>query len=296
MGPFQSHKISDKIFDLINWFMLIFLTIIFLYPMWHVIMASFSDPYQLISHTGLIFLPLGFSLKGYNTVLNNFNILIGYSNTAFYVCIGTALNMIMTVLAAYVLSRRNLMIKKGLTLMIVFTMYLSAGMIPDFLLVKYLGLYNSRLAIILPNAITTWNLIVMRTSFNQIPRSLEESAMIDGAGDFSVLFKIILPVSKAALAVMILFYAVGHWNSWFSAVIYLRDRSKFPLQLFLREILAANASMGSGDAVSAVDAQFLMEELIKYCSVVVSTVPILFIYPLVQKYFIAGVMLGSLKE
>jgi putative aldouronate transport system permease protein len=296
MGAFQNHRIGDKIFDFINWFMLIFLTIAFLYPMWHVIMASFSDPYRLISHSGLIFLPLGFSLKGYSTVFNNINILIGYSNTVFYVCVGTALNMIMTVLAAYVLSRRNLMIKKGLTLMIVFTMYLSAGMIPDFLLVKYLGLYNSRLAIILPNAITTWNLIVMRTSFNQIPRSLEESAMIDGAGDFSILFKIILPVSKAALAVMILFYAVGHWNSWFSAVIYLRDRSKFPLQLFLREILTANASMGSGDAVSAVDAQFLLEELIKYCSVVVSTVPILVIYPLVQKYFITGVMLGSLKE
>jgi putative aldouronate transport system permease protein len=202
----------------------------------------------------------------------------------------------MTILAAYVLSRRNLRIRKTLTLMIVVTMYLSAGMIPDFLLIKYLGLYNNRLAILLPNVIVTWNLIVMRTAFNQIPRSLEESAMIDGASDFSILVRIILPVSKAAIAVMILFYAVGHWNSWFSAVIYLRDRSKFPLQLFLREILTANASMGAADAVSAVDTQFLLDELIKYCSVVVSTVPILVIYPFAQKYFITGVMLGSLKE
>jgi putative aldouronate transport system permease protein len=264
--------------------------------MWHVFMASFSDPVKLVNHIGPVFKPLGFSLRGYNAVLKNKNILIGYGNTIFYVGVGTTVNMLMTIISAYVLSRRNLLIKRPLTLMIVVTMYLHAGMIPDFLLVKYLGLYDTRMALILPGAIATWNLIVMRTCFNQISRSLEESAMIDGAGDFTILFKIILPVSKAVIAVMILFYAVGHWNSWFNAVIFIRDRTKFPLQLFLREILLANTTMGFSEGMSAADGQFLLEEIIKHCAIIVSTVPILAIYPLVQRHFITGVMLGSLKE
>jgi putative aldouronate transport system permease protein len=204
--------------------------------------------------------------------------------------------MILTIVGAYVLSRKNLLIRRPLSIMVVFTMYMNAGIIPDFMVVRYLGFYNTRLAIILPVAITTWNLIVMRTSFSQISRSLEESAQIDGAGDFTILFKILVPVSKATIAVMILFYAVAHWNSWFTAVIYLRDRDKFPLQLFLREILVANTTMGYSEGVSSADGQYLLEEVIKYCMIVVSTVPILAIYPMVQKYFITGVMLGSLKE
>lgn len=259
-------------------------------------MASFSDPTSLIGYKGLVSLPMGFSLEGYKTVLQNKNILTGYMNTLFYLVVGTVINMLLTILGAYVLSRRRMMLKGPLTLLIVFTMYMDFGLIPAFLNVRDLGLYDSRWAILLPVAINTYNLIVMRTAFISVPVALEESAMIDGANDFTILFRIILPLSKAKLAVVVLFYVVEHWNSWFSASIYLRDREKFPLQLFLREILiSSSASTAAGEA-SSVDGVMYLEELIKYCSIVISTLPILCVYPFVQKYFISGVMLGSVKE
>lgn len=239
---------------------------------------------------------MGFSLEGYKTVLQNKNILTGYMNTLFYLVVGTAINMVLTILGAYVLSRRRMMLKGPLTLLIVFTMYMDFGLIPAFLNVRDLGLYDSRWAILLPVAINTYNLIVMRTAFASVPAALEESAMIDGANDFTILFKIILPLSKATLAVVVLFYVVEHWNSWFSASIYLRDRERFPLQLFLREILISSSSSTAAGEASSVDGVMYLEELIKYCSIVISTLPILCVYPFVQKYFISGVMLGSVKE
>ena len=287
---------GEKALHGVNLFVLALLTVIFFYPLWHCLMASFSDPTSLIGYKGLISLPMGFSLEGYKTVLQNKNILTGYMNTLFYLVVGTAINMVLTILGAYVLSRRRMMLKGPLTLLIVFTMYMDFGLIPAFLNVRDLGLYDSRWAILLPVAINTYNLIVMRTAFVSVPAALEESAMIDGANDFTILFKIILPLSKATLAVVVLFYVVEHWNSWFSASIYLRDRDRFPLQLFLREILiSSSASTAAGEA-SSVDGVMYLEELIKYCSIVISTLPILCVYPFVQKYFISGVMLGSVKE
>lgn len=287
---------GEKALHGVNLFVLALLTVIFFYPLWHCLMASFSDPTSLIGYKGLISLPMGFSLEGYKTVLQNKNILTGYMNTLFYLVAGTAINMVLTILGAYVLSRRRMMLKGPLTLLIVFTMYMDFGLIPAFLNVRDLGLYDSRWAILLPVAINTYNLIVMRTAFVSVPAALEESAMIDGANDFTILFKIILPLSKATLAVVVLFYVVEHWNSWFSASIYLRDRDRFPLQLFLREILiSSSASTAAGEA-SSVDGVMYLEELIKYCSIVISTLPILCVYPFVQKYFISGVMLGSVKE
>ncbi len=287
---------GEKTLNGINLFVLALLTVIFFYPLWHCLMASFSDPTSLIGYKGLISLPMGFSLEGYKMVLQNKNILTGYMNTLFYLVVGTAINMVLTILGAYVLSRRRMMLKGPLTLLIVFTMYMDFGLIPAFLNVRDLGLYDSRWAILLPVAINTYNLIVMRTAFVSVPAALEESAMIDGANDFTILFKIILPLSKATLAVVVLFYVVEHWNSWFSASIYLRDRERFPLQLFLREILiSSSASTAAGEA-SSVDGVMYLEELIKYCSIVISTLPILCVYPFVQKYFISGVMLGSVKE
>ena len=287
---------GEKALHGVNLFVLALLTVIFFYPLWHCLMASFSDPTSLIGYKGLISLPMGFSLEGYKTVLQNKNILTGYMNTLFYLVAGTAINMVLTILGAYVLSRRRMMLKGPLTLLIVFTMYMDFGLIPAFLNVRDLGLYDSRWAILLPVAINTYNLIVMRTAFASVPAALEESAMIDGANDFTILFKIILPLSKATLAVVVLFYVVEHWNSWFSASIYLRDRDRFPLQLFLREILiSSSASTAAGEA-SSVDGVMYLEELIKYCSIVISTLPILCVYPFVQKYFISGVMLGSVKE
>ena len=298
MKKWKKETAGELIFEWGNKAIIFILTLIFLYPLWHVIMASFSDANLLIAHTGALLRPQGWSLRGYQAVFNNKNILSGYANTIFYVSAGTVLNIIMTTLGAFVLSRQKMYFKKFLTLFVIITMYINAGLIPEFLLVRNLGLYNSRAALLLPGLVGTWNLIVMRTVFNQVPRSLEESAMIDGANDFTILTRIILPVSKATIMVMVLFYAVGHWNSWFSAVIFLRDRDKYPLQLFLREILLMNNTADS--SISAADATtsdfFMLGEVIKYSAIVVSTVPILLIYPLVQKYFVTGVMMGSLKE
>jgi len=261
--------------------------------MLHVLFASFSNPLQLMMHSGALLWPKGFSLKGYEIVLSNKNILTGYLNTIFYVVAGTSINILLTSLGAYALSRSGFMFKRTITVLIVFTMYFSGGLIPSFLLVKGIGIYNTRLALILPGAIATWNLIVMRTSFRSIPASLEESARMDGANDFVILFRIFLPVAKATIAVMLLFYAVDHWNAWFNAMIYLRERNKYPLSLFLREILIANSTSGNVNPDADI---FFLDEVIKYATIIISTVPILAAYPFAQRYFMKGVMLGSLKE
>ena len=288
---------GEIIFDIGNAVFLGILTLIFLYPMWYVIMAAFSDPARFVSHTGLLWLPEGFSLAGFKMVLRTASIVTGYGNTVLYVIAGTALNILLTSMGAYVLSRKKLYIRRFLSLAIVFTMYLSGGLIPFYLTVRNLGLYNTRLALILPVAVNTWNLIVMRTSMSQVPDSLEEAAKIDGANDFVILFRVILPVIKSTVAVMVLFYAAQHWNSWFNAMIFLQDRSKYPLQLFLREILLSGsmtdiAAGSTGEDVNNV----LTMNMLKYCTIVVSTLPILCIYPFLQKYFVKGVMIGSVKE
>ena len=288
---------GEIIFDIGNAVFLGILTLIFLYPMWYVIMAAFSDPARFVSHTGLLWLPEGFSLAGFKMVLRTASIVTGYGNIILYVITGTALNILLTSMGAYVLSRKKLYIRRFLSLAIVFTMYLSGGLIPFYLTVRNLGLYNTRLALILPVAVNTWNLIVMRTSMSQVPDSLEEAAKIDGANDFVILFRVILPVIKSTVAVMVLFYAVQHWNSWFNAMIFLQDRSKYPLQLFLREILLSGsmtdiAAGSTGEDVNNV----LTMNMLKYCTIVVSTLPILCIYPFLQKYFVKGVMIGSVKE
>ncbi|MCL2319138.1 MAG: carbohydrate ABC transporter permease, partial [Treponema sp.] len=225
--------------------------------------------------------------------LGNENILSGYLNTIYYVVAGTFINVMLSCFGAYALSRSQFMFKRTITIAIVFTMYFSGGLIPNFLLVKAIGIYNTRWAILLPGAIATWNLIVMKTSFQAIPASLEESAKIDGANDFTILFRIFLPVAKATIAVMTLFYGVAHWNSWFNAMIYLQDRGKYPLSLFLREILIANSTSGNVNPDADV---FFLDEVIKYATIIVSTLPILAAYPFAQRYFMTGVMLGSLKE
>ena len=296
MQKFKNMSKGDRIFDVVNIVILTILTVIFIYPMWHCLMASFSDPGKLLTEQHMLLVPNGFSLKGYQAVMGNAGIWIGYKNTIFYMVVGTLINMILTILGAYVLSRQRMMLKRALLFFVTLTMYINAGLIPLFLVVKGLGLYNSRWAILLPVGVSTYNLIVMRTSFAHIPRALEESAMMDGAGDLTILFRILLPVSKATLAVMVLFYAVSHWNSWFSASIYLQDRKLFPLQLYLREILIANSTAINGEPSDPLDGLFYLEELIKYCTIIVSTVPILAAYPFAQKYFVSGVMLGSLKE
>ena len=270
--------------------------IVCLYPMLYVLFASFSEGYRIYSHVGPIWYPLGFSLEGYRVVLKNPDVWAGYRNTIIYVLAGTTFSMVMTILGAFVLSRRNYKLKKFFTIFIVLTMYLNGGMIPTFLVVRSLKMLNTYWAIIIVGAVGTWNLIVMKTAFQAIPQGLEEAAILDGANDVQMLTRIILPTSKATIAVIILFYMVGIWNGWFNAMIYLQDRAKFPLQLFLREILIAASSLeGSADIQSGVGINYT-KELLKYCTIIVATVPILCVYPFVQKYFVKGVMMGSLKE
>lgn len=295
MAIVERKTLGERTLHGVNITLLIVMTILFFYPMWHCLMASVSNPTALIGYRGFLFTPIGFSLEGYKAVLKNQNILTGYGNTLFYTLVGSSINVLLTIIGGYCLSRRTLMWKTPITLLVVFTMYVDFGLIPAFLNVRDLGLHNTRWAIILPEAINTYNLIVMRTAFGSISPSLEESAKLDGANEITILFRILLPLAKATIAVVALFYAVGHWNNWYSAMIYLQDRSKYPLQLFLREILIANSQTLGTQTNSRLDVVQHLDELIKYCSIVVATVPILIVYPFAQKYFVSGIMIGAVK-
>jgi len=288
-------SLAQKVFDIFNAIFMLILMIIMFYPMWHVLMSSLSDSNMLLAHTGVIIKPLGFTYNAYKLMMKNPMILKGYLNTVYIVVVGVALNLLFTSVAAYVLSRTNVLYKKFFTILIILTMYFSGGLIPSYLLIsKTLHMNDSYWALILPTLINTYNLIIMRTSFESIPVSLEESARLDGAGHWTLLLKIILPLSLPIIAVMTLYYAVAHWNSWFTANIYIKTRSKYPLQLILREILISNdtASMTSGtDAAS----EFSVSESVKYAVIVAATFPILCVYPFLQKYFVKGVMIGAIK-
>ena len=270
-----------------------------LYPMLYVLFASLSDPIELGKATGLLWKPAGFSLRGYASVLESENIWIGFRNTIFYVVVGTILSMMITICGAYPLSRRGFLFKKPIMLFIIFTMFFSGGMIPTFLVVQGLGLTNTVWAMIIPGMLSVYNVIVLKTSFESVPESLYESASLDGANHWHMLTKITLPLSKAALATITLFYAVGKWGEWYSALVYLQKRRDlYPLQMFLRELLVVqedmNALLSSSVGVAA-DA-YLLKEVIKYATIIVTTVPILCVYPFLQKYFVKGVLIGGVKE
>ncbi len=293
-------KIStgEKIFNVFNICFMLAMMFIMFYPMWHVVCASFSNPRMLAAHEGVLFLPKGWSLIAYDLMLENPMILKGYGNTFFVLFFGLLVNMIMTCLAAYVLSRRNVMLNKPITMMIVFTMYFNGGLIPTYLNVMQLGLLDSLWSLIIPVSISTYNMIVLRTGFASVPESLEESAKIDGASSLRILWQIIIPLSKATIAVICLYYAVTHWNSWFNAMLYLNEREKFPLQLILREILINNdttSMVGEGNIDGGAGEASFVSETVKYAVIVVSTVPILCVYPFIQKYFTKGVMVGAVK-
>ncbi|HJB29272.1 MAG TPA: carbohydrate ABC transporter permease, partial [Candidatus Blautia faecavium] len=251
---------------------------------------------ELVRHNGVLLHPLGFSLEGYKSVLENRSIITGYINTLINLFGGTTLNIILTLLAAYAVSRKKFLLKKPVTVMIIFTMFFNSGIIPRFLVVRDLGLYDNRLAMILPTAINVFNLVIMKTAIEQLPDSLEEAAVIEGANDFDILFKIVVPLIKSTIAVLVLYYGVAHWNQWYQALMYIQDRDKFPLQLILREILIGNSveSMAAGGVDSSGETA-VIGEVIKYATIVVSTVPILAIYPLLQKHFVKGVMVGAVK-
>lgn len=283
---------GERIFNVFNICFMILFMIVCIYPFWYVICASFSRSTLLMGDQSAIMLPLGWSTSAYEHVFNTPTIWRGYGNTIIYVGVGTAINIFMTLLAAYFLSRKNLPGKTFVTVMIMFTMYFSGGMVPAYLNIQELGLYDTRWALLIPGALSTYNLIIMRTSMSGVDDSLTESAMLDGAGHMTILWKILVPLTKATIAVLVLYYGVGHWNAWFNSMIYLEDKTKQPLQLVLRQILILS---DMSDAGIGGDDMEMLSETIKYATIIVSTVPILALYPFLQKYFTKGVMVGAVK-
>ena len=269
-----------KPFQILNILIMLFLIFITVYPMYYVVVASFSDPLLIRSHTGPLFSILGTpTLQGYQKTLSNKSLFTGFRNTLFYLFVGTFLQLFLTSLAAYVLSRKNFMIRRGVMKMFIFTMFFNGGLIPMFFAIRNTGVYNTIWVSSIPYAISAYNMIIMRTFFETIPESLEEAAIIDGANDFTVFSKVILPLSKPIIAVMVLYYGVGQWNSWFPAAMFTRDRKLYPLQMILREILIENQTQSADNLTAAMEDTFT-KELVKYCTIVVSTFPIFIIYKL----------------
>ena len=288
--------VQDKIFYAITFVIMALLIIITGYPLLYILSSSFSSRAAVLS--GKVFLfPVDFSLEGYEAVFKNKDVLIGYRNTIFYTVAGTMINVFVTMLAGYAFARKGWVLKKTMTKLFMFTMLFSGGMVPTYLLIRSLGMLNTVWVMIIPGAMTIHNMIIARTFIeNNIPYELFEAARIDGCDDFRYFIHIVLPLSAAILAVLTLYYAVGHWNSYFSALIYLNKRNMYPLQVFLREILVLNQF----SAEDIVDEELMqvkqgMADLLKYSLIVVSTAPILCMYPFIQRYFVKGVMIGSVK-
>ena len=292
-------KIKDslgvKIFQVINTIVLSLLCVATLYPLWHVFMASFSNGNDLQAHTGLLLYPLRANVEAFKLVFEDGQIFRAFGNSVYICVVSLALGMIITTLSAYVLTRKEFLLKGFMMKAILVTMYFGGGLIPSYLVVQTLGMYNTYWALIIPGVLGTYNMIVLRAALLAIPDSLYEAARIDGAGHFRILTQIMVPLAKATLAVIALYILVGHWNSWFGASIYIEDAEKYPLQLFLRNTIIKNdttamvGDIGLGEETSAVS------EALKYAIIVVSTVPILCVYPFLQKYFAKGVMVGAVK-
>lgn len=288
-------SIGSKIFDLFNCIFMLGVILVTVYPIYYVLVCSMSDSSSLIGARGLKLFPSGFNINAYKAVFSNPNIFSGYRVTLFVVVVGTVLSVMATSIGAFLITRKDFKIRKVMSYMMVFTMYFSGGMIPTYLMVyKWLHLGDSLWALILPVLISTYNLLIMKANFEALPPSLEEAAKIDGANDILILFRIVLPLSLPVIAVMFLYYGVAYWNSWFTAMMYLRDRNKFPLQLILREILLSNDTTAMDAGGSAGD-KYAIGESIKYATIVVATVPILCLYPFIQKYFVKGIMVGAVK-
>jgi ABC-type glycerol-3-phosphate transport system permease component len=296
MNKLIKPALGDRIFDVLIRFFLCGAFIVVAYPLLYVVSASFSNPQAVISGKVWIF-PVEPTLNGYAAVFKNAQLITGFLNSLFYMIVGTSLNLVMTVMAAYPLSRKELAGRNAVMMFFVFTMFFSGGLIPTYLLVKNLGMLDTRWALIIPAAMSVWNVIITRTFFQvTIPQELYEAAQIDGAGDFRFLASIVLRLSAPILAVMALYYGVGHWNAYFSALIYLKSQDLFPLQIILRSILVLN----NIDPTMIEDFEVLqrkqgLADVLKYAVIVVASVPVLMIYPFVQKYFVKGVMIGSIK-
>ncbi|MGL5348133.1 MAG: carbohydrate ABC transporter permease [Peptostreptococcaceae bacterium] len=294
------YSLTDRIFQTSVYLFLTLALVIVLYPLIYIVSASISDPKTVSSGEMLLF-PKGITFEGYKTIFENQSIWRGYANTIFYTALGTLVNLIVTIPCAYALSRADFSGKKFFTKFMVVTMFLSGGLIPTYLIVKNLGMINTVWALIIPNAASVYNIVVTRTFFQStIPRELEEAATIDGCNDIKMFIKVILPLSLPIIAVMALFYGVGHWNGYFSALIYLSDRALYPLQMVLREILVLQDMASNSIGMNSSMAEFAhskqqLAQVIQYGVMIVSTLPIIVVYPFLQKYFVKGMMVGSVK-
>ncbi|MBR4442023.1 MAG: carbohydrate ABC transporter permease [Clostridia bacterium] len=285
---------GDRVFDFVNAFILILLCFVTLYPMYFVICASFTENTYLVTHPGAVFWPVGFTTGSYKLAFTHPLLVSGYKNILIVLGISLPINIFLTLCCGYFLSCKGVLLKKPVLFIIMFTMFFSGGMIPAYLNVRSLGLYNTLWALILPGAMSIYNSIICRTAIEAVPDSLSESAYLDGANDLVIVFRIILPLIMPTIAVLLLYYGVGHWNSWFAASIYLTDNTKLPIQNVLRAVLIANSNV-LNSAAAEDDRVNEFAESIKYAAIVLTTVPVLCIYPFLQKYFVKGVMIGAVK-
>ena len=286
-------SLSERIFYGIVAAVVALFGICVLYPVIYIISSSFSSPKAVMSGNVLL-LPVDFTLNGYGAVLRYDNVWVGFRNSLFYMTVGTTINLVMTTLAAYPLSRKDVPFKGIIMFLFTFTMIFNAGMIPNYLLIRDLGILNTVWAMLIPGAVSVYNMIVMRTFFmTSIPEDLLEASKLDGCTDFQYLRKVVLPLSKSILAVIVMYYAVGHWNAYFNAFLYLSDDRLYPLQLFLRDILISN-QVGA-EMVDTYSENVGIEYVLKYALIVIATVPMVVIYPFVQKQFQKGVMIGAIK-
>ena len=284
-----------RVFSVFNTCLLVLILFLTAYPVYFVLIASISDPTKMVANYGLMWLPhFPLSLTSYRMVFRHSLLLSGFGNTLIVVIVGLAFNMVLTVLGAYLLSLKNSLLKKPIAYLILFTMYFSGGIVPGYLNIKSLHLMNTLWALILPGAISTYNMLIMRSAIGALPDALMEAAKLDGASHFQRILNVVVPLTGATSAVLMLYYAVGHWNAWFNASLYIQSPSRFPLQLVLRQvlILGEDSEMASGmDAGSEIAAA----TVIKYALIVISTAPIMLLYPFLQRFFVKGVMIGSVK-
>ncbi len=286
---------GDVLFETIVYILLSFAALIVLYPLVYVVSASITSPSALVA--GKMYLwPIDITLSSYQAVLRQGSLWIGYRNTIVYTILGVSINIVMTVIAAYPLSRKDLVGRRILMMPITFTMFFGGGMIPNYILIKNLGLMDTVWAIVLPGAPSVYNMIIARSFFsNSIPYELQESAFVDGCSNIRTLFTIVLPLSMPILAVLVMYYGVGHWNAYFNAMLYIRDSSKIPLQIALREILFTNSITEATDTLASSVDQILIFEGMKYAVVIVASLPVMCLYPFLQRYFVKGTMIGAVK-
>jgi putative aldouronate transport system permease protein len=286
----------DYIFDIVNITIMILLMIVTIYPVYFVFCAAFSTNVELTANPGFLPYPLGFTFGAFEMAFQHPLLLSSYKNTFIVLLSSLPINIVLTLCAGYFLSSKNVFFRLPVLAIIMFTMYFNAGLVPNYLNIQSLGLFNSLWALILPGAVSVYNVIICKTALEAVPESMAESAHMDGANDITVLVRIMVPLIKPTIAVLLLYYGVAHWNAWFNASIYLQnDNWKLPAQNILRAILIQNSQLGNAGAAGSEDKFNQYAETIKYAAIVIVTVPVLFVYPFLQKYFVKGVMIGAVK-